>query len=610
MSAVLFHRPTGQFYPIQWQEPAFPEAPVSFRLPTALSLDLPTPQRMDPTPAVLGPIALAQALEDPRTLQPGLSSALILQHFKAYLRSGITHRSSHTQTWEPILQWSDRHAVSMHQLQQSLQALIATLRQPPYPARLGSAPLNVVTCSAPGLDLESFQRAIEQLAGVIVNYPVNWSDTYSFNVREAILKARLVPHPDQICCIEDPIAAVLSTLRPTVAPEASLALAMPRSTSFPQGETLVISAGATTTDLAFVNLPDDLTDLGYRDFIFRSFPYAGDALDQDIVSQLLYPALAARRSHSSSSPVQRSGSYLYGDEHLPWDELDLQNWPLPRLADADWKTRIRLRQRLAASALGRSLIEAASYLKVILQHQDRFDLQLGYERWTVTRRDLESKVFLPYLQRLNRELNALTTRIGIAPPAIRQVICTGGTASLPAIGRWLNQKLPQATIVQDTYLQSSTTPSTCSRIAYGLATLPLYPQVLDLARHQYSDYFLLLEVLRAFPDQSVSAVDFMQRLEKRGINTHVCHLHILAILEGHLPPGLVPLEREMTLWHPDSYQNPDYQALTTEPLFYKEGSLYRPNPSQCSRLQLYLDRILEQTQQRLEEPLAERVRMG
>ena len=127
--------------------------------------------------------------------------------------------------------------------------------------------------------------------------------------------------------------------------------------------------------------------------------------------------------------------------------------------------RRRLQQRLEDSVLGQSLLEAARHLKLILQHQHQFQLELGDQRWIIRRKDLESRIFLPYIQRVNRQLNVLLSQTGFSPQAINQVICTGGSASLAAIARWLRQKFPNATIIQDTY--PSDRPASCSRIAYG-----------------------------------------------------------------------------------------------------------------------------------------------
>jgi hypothetical protein len=66
----------------------------------------------------------------------------------------------------------------------------------------------------------------------------------------------------------------------------------------------VINAGATAIDLLLVHLPEQLADLNYSDFNLRSFPYAGDALDQDIVCQLLYPQWFRQPRSTSNSESQ------------------------------------------------------------------------------------------------------------------------------------------------------------------------------------------------------------------------------------------------------------------------------------------------------------------
>lgn len=606
LSAVLRDQVSGQAYPIVWQETSETGTIEHYRLPVAVYLDAPGSETEKTLPQLhlVTPTALAEHIQQTLTaLNTGaIESGLLLHHFKPYLKAGIPHYQPQIESWEPTVQWSDQQPLALIHLQQGLRSLLATLRSPRSP--LPQQP--PLICHAMGLQPGQLQQALDQLVGVMVNYPANWPDTYSFNLREAILAAGLVQHPAQICLIEDPIAAVLSGLRGV---ETALPV-LPGVSPVPQvaglgwrGDTLIISAGALNTELGFVTIPDQPHDLTHTDFQLRTFAYAGLFLDQDIVCQLLYPQIAERLGDRPlPAPGQLPAAYLHGEPGSLWTALDLRDLAIPAPSDPDPSTRYRLQQRLETSILGRSLLAAAQHLKLILQHQERFDLQLGDEHWIVLRHQLESRIFVPYIQRLNRELNTLIARTGANVQGIRQVICTGGTASLPAIARWLRQKIPNATIIQDTYA-GPITP--CSRIAYGLATLPAYPQVLDLPRQQYSDYFLLLELLRTFPDQALPVGSIMKLLERRGINIQTCHLHILALLEGHLPPGLIPGTREAWLLHPDCQTNPDYRALMAEPLFYREGQqIYRPNPSQHQRLERYLSQVLARTRQKLEEPYA------
>ncbi|OLP17784.1 hypothetical protein BST81_11975 [Leptolyngbya sp. 'hensonii'] len=553
----------------------------------------------------------------------------MLQNFKPYLKVGIPSISIQKPNWEPMIQWTEQQEISLIAIQQALQLLLTTLTVGSAEGRQMDETVGeqvgygTLACAATGIDPSTFSAAIDQLAGVIIGYPVNWPDTYSFNVREAVLGAGLVPSPDLIFFIEEPIAALLSGLR-QAGERGDIRIKGEQETNLVwKGKTLVLSMGATATELAAVDIPQDLQLLTYKNFTMRSFAYAGGGIDQDIVCQLLAPHLAKSRSGEVSSlgqlepqesPLPRpswvqTSSVLHngvGDLQL---DFDLKGLTLPLPVEADPEGRSRLQQHLRSSGTGQYLLDMARHLKLVLQHQERLTMEWGSDRWTITRRQYESQILLPFVQRLNRELNTLLSQANFEAQAIKQVVCTGGTASLAVLTRWLRQKLPNAVIIQDTYPLQPLGVSACSRIAYGLALLPFYSQVLDLPRQQYGDYFLLLELLRTFPEQPSSLGGVMQRLERRGINTQACQTHILALLEGHLPPGLVPTQRDRVLLTTQSQHNPDYQALLAEPLFYKEvfqagHSLYRPNPVQSSRLQRYLGRILASAQQKLEEPFA------
>ncbi|MBE9181716.1 hypothetical protein IQ268_24425 [Oculatella sp. LEGE 06141] len=622
ISAVLLNQVSRQLHPISWA--ITPPGNDTFaldgllRLPTLvyLSTEDGDGETADLTTAPLTSERLAIVPVAP--LSTATSSGLMLRNLKPYLKTGIPHYSPQTQRWEPVLQWSDQHQVPLSWVHQALRSLLSALSY----QQLAVAPSASLTCTAVGLDAKAFQTALRQMTGVIVGYPANWSDTYTFNVREAILAAKLVARPEQIWFVEDTIATLLSGLRSADGREIQWPFdSVPEpewhNTDW-QGGTLVINGGAAVTELALVDLPQQLSDLHYRDFTIRTLPYGGNAIDQDIVCQLFYPAWSSYLDspdddNSNRDSVEAEGSSRSavnepkssGLESLGLDQLTL---PLP--GEPDLVNRILLQQRLESSALGRSLLEAARHLKLTLQRRDRFTLKLGDRQWVVTRPELGSRVFLPYIQRLNRELNALLSHTGLSVLGVNQVVCTGGTASLSAIARWLRQKLPNATIVQDSYTgirapspQENCLPL-CSRVAYGLATLPLHSRVLNLPRQQYSDYFLLLELLRAFPDQPVSAKDVMQLLEHRGINTHACQLRILALLEGHLPPGLIPTEPDSALCTAESNLNPDYQTLMAAPLFVKaENQTYRPNYTQWNHLRRYLDTLMASTHQKLTEPL-------
>ena len=113
-----------------------------------------------------------------------------------------------------------------------------------------------------------------------------------------------------------------------------------------------------------------------------------------------------------------------------------------------------------------------------------------------------------------------------------------------------------------------------------------------------------MELLRVFPQQPMPVSGILHSLEKRGVNTQACYLHILALLEGHLPPGLVPgsKERSRIGYRPEEALM--YQGLMEAPLFSKQtDQIYVPNEEQCRRLRAYLELVIDGKYQTLEEPL-------
>ncbi|MGB7085568.1 MAG: hypothetical protein WBD47_08440, partial [Phormidesmis sp.] len=556
LSAVLMNRLGEHVYPLCWSIPGDSES-NRFRLPAVAQVN-PSSRQIE----AVGPTALQQSDE-------------ILRNVKPLLKIGIPKEDA----GEPWVQWSDQGALPLLSVQNALTALLKTLSP------------DSLSCRAVGLKNSVLRRALADLKGVIIGYPNNWPDTYSFNLREVVLAAGLVECADQVLFIDEAIAALLSAL-PDPSVEGEPLDEQPGLYNCHwSGGTVVISAGASLTEAAVVDLPADLSALSYSDFALRSFTYAGDSIDQDILCQLLHLPVG------SQIPTQPS------DPSAGWQSLGLDQLALPQVGEADRIKRHRLRQRLNDSPLGRQALIAVRELKRVLQEEDEFALALGDRSWTITRSDLETKVFLPYIQRLNRQINGLLSQQGLSAQAVKQVVCTGGSASLSTIARWLRQKFPNATIIQDTY--SGEYSNSCSRVAYGLANLCHYPRVLDANRHQYNDYFLLLELLRILPDQPLPAAGILHLLEQRGINTQTCQSHILALIEGHLPPGLVPTEGDRPMI---SAQSPDinsYRALAELPLFKKQGGqIYIADPQQGDRLRTHLESVLATKAQTLSEPLS------
>jgi hypothetical protein len=509
------------------------------------------------------------------------------KNFKTYLNVAIPYYSEQTGKCQPVFKWikapeSESLALKQESHQEiqgiELSEIISeiTMILSEFNPR-ESSENSVNSRFAEGLSEEDFTAAIGDLAGIIVSCPANWLEAYRFNIREGILASGLVKDGEQICFVEEAIASLLTELH---FHENSLATAeniADVSTKYNvenyplrwQGETLVINSGANSTELALVNLPENLQDLTYQDFILRSFSYAGYHLDQDIVCQL----------------------FLSGES-----EIDK---PLP--GEPDLLTRQQLQMRLSSTEWGETLLSAASYLKLTLQQEDSFTFTLGNEEREVRKQDLEKRVLSRFVQSLNRELNTLLSQTGNSVEAISQVLCTGKNTMFPGLLTWLRQKFPNAKVIQEAEIRS--TIKLENRTATGLAILPLYPQLLDNSRQQYNDYFLLLELLRTFGETPLSIGKIINLLERKGINTRACQQRLFALLAGELPAGLIPSELDIGLLTEASWQNTEYQAIKTGKLFVKlENQTYSLNSDYAQHLRRYLTAILARTWQKLEEP--------
>ncbi|HEY9804897.1 MAG TPA: hypothetical protein V6D25_31475 [Leptolyngbyaceae cyanobacterium] len=593
ISAALLNRANGVVYPIFWSTEAQPGAnsfQQSFRLPAEVYL---------PTASVT-PTSPDKEVSESK-------NHLYSVQLKPYLQVAIPYKSEQ-QKWEPVLQFNESSAGPLVWVVRSLSKLLLTLKADRYSTTQG------LIATAVGLNQRSFHGIVSNIAGIICNCPASWSEQYRFNVREALLTSKLVQHPQQVLFVEEAIASLLSFIDGGNGEAVKLSTQQglsPAKTSDQSlvGNTLIMNIGATATEMALVDIPDDLSQLTHNNFMLHSFAYASKGLEQDIICQLLLsPKYRKSRWETpedsqkiTSNPWQWQPS-VPGLDRMQWQSLGLEGLELPCLGEPDIPARIRLQQHLESSLLGQAVLDAALALKLILQHQESFTLELADQRWTLQRRELESQVFIPFARRLNRELNKLLVARGIPTEAINQAILTGGVANLGVVNLWLRQKLPNAKIIQDSYLGENGAPN-CSRVACGLALLPLHSQVLEESRHQYTDYFLFTELLRLLPDRALSFNEVLHLFEERGINTSICQQRLLAFLEGELPPGFIPASPESSWLTANSLGHFDYRAIATAPLFEKQGNLtYRPNSQQLQILHRYLNAIKASTQQSLEEP--------
>lgn len=613
LSAALLDRTRGELHPIYWEASQAEAwaADASCRIPSAAVLANTAPGSPGSEVTVKSVGFRPQALP---------AEEFLLENFKLPLKVGIPYQREAAGMYEPLLQWSPLQAFSIALPLQCVRALLATLNPSLRGQKLfdgegevldsapraicAGLPVSNLICRASGLTPQTLDAALLDLQGVILGTPAGWSDVYMFNLREAVLGASLVASSSQIFVVEDAIATLLAAVTPVkngMEVESSAvdsakggeeAAPLTVNASSFSGGTLILNAGAATVELALVELPSNLQDLTRADFTCHSFAFAGDAFDQDIICQLLA-------------------------KNETWG----MSIDLPRPGHPDLPSRYQLQQQLQGSAFGLQLLDAARQIKVILQHQKSFALDIGQHHWDVKRKDLESLVLVPFVQQLNRELNALLSRAGMSPAGINQAICAGGMGAWPAIARWLRQKLPNAIVVQDQELQGdrdifkihnsalnsvsqSTNSQKIGRVACGLASLALYPHILDVSQQQYSDFFLLWELMKVLGGETLNFQEILQLLERQGVNTRTCEPRILRILEGNLPAGLVPAEEDFMLLAEESRQNPDWEEILAEPLFFEDVSRgYRLNLEHAFVVRKYLGKLASSSQQKLLEPL-------
>ncbi|WP_271253638.1 hypothetical protein [Pseudanabaena sp. Chao 1811] len=465
-----------------------------------------------------------------------------ITHFKQFLKLGLPYRG--VSTWQPIIQWSDSHQANLRWLIAALKNLIEQIQTRANHPKL------------PDLGL-----ILLKLSGVVFGYPASWSDTYVLNIREAILKSGLVVQPEQVMAVDQAIAPVL-------------ALIHEQKTS--QEITLLIDAGAVTTSLCLIKGSLDRKTSDRSKLHIRSLDYAGNSLSQDIIVQLFYPHWQL---------ITNPNRHLCKFDHLT----------LPEVGTESPQQRIPLQQYLLGSNVGQQMLELADRLKVTFGQDisvDSWNEDLLGQPIVVLRREVENLILQPFIQRINRELNAIISNAGILGEDVRQVLLLGNTMHIPLLSRWLAQKLPNAKI----------DPLGASVVANGLAVAPLYANLHDVARQQYSDYFLLQEICRLNLTQSVNPNQLLKQLQMRGVNIKACRDRILSILQGDLPEGIFP------------WQEPEHGAVLEDPTLSSElfaGRLfeletdgtYQPNVTKFQQLRVYLQAIIGNMSQTLNEPL-------
>lgn len=201
VSAVLLNKATAQRYPLCWSnelhisqeqlQTVNPQLSIRnsaaiFRLPAitysgeaASKLFVKFPV----TPIIVGSLAAKLASE---------KSGIFLENFKPYLNIGVPYYCPEQQQWQPQIKLPNQQLVSLYWVRRTLQAMLGTIS--PKSTVTGA----VMKVGAVGLTPETLALALGNLEGVICGYPAGWGDTYQLNLREAVLEAKLVKHPEQV----------------------------------------------------------------------------------------------------------------------------------------------------------------------------------------------------------------------------------------------------------------------------------------------------------------------------------------------------------------------------------------------------------------------------
>ncbi|GAB4360713.1 MAG: hypothetical protein Fur0042_30230 [Cyanophyceae cyanobacterium] len=588
LTMVLRDRGANRAYPLYWRSPDGQQ--FQDRLPTvawlrreqgaARSLADPQVRRGFLEPLPVGFEALDQAAIAARTLpnldlrtthgpdQPGL----LLENFVPDLQDALPWTLPGTADLEPRI-WPPaacppEDSIAFQWLGRAAAALLATPFAEPGQGRW--------TVGATDLDAATLAAALGTLATVTFTEPVGATAAYRFNLREAAIAAGLVTQPAQVAFVAEPLAALAGWLGES-----------PSDDAIAQGAILSVRVGASGGGFALASgrLPERV--------ILHGFRSGGHAMTDDALYQLL-------------CPTDRDRAALGLAEVQPGQDATPSPNPLPTPAQDDRPQRRRLRQRLARSPDGRTLLGLAERLKGQLQGIENLEvgLALGDRTWRISPQIWQEQVMGPWIERFNHELNQLLGRGGIAPERVDRVLCSGGVGSMVPVVRWLRQKFPWAEIIAEA---PALVPDATVRTAAGAARWAELPPALVPAPQPYDDYFLFGELLRAVPETPIAIADLWRQLDERGINTRGSGDRLYALLRGDLPRGLIPTPTDGSAVIPASRDRPDYAQLRDHYPFQhsQDTNTYWRDREASFHWQRYLSSLWARGHQGMVEPIAD-----
>mgnify|MGYP005851921175 CR=1 FL=1 len=396
--------------------------------------------------------------------------------------------------------------------------------------------------------LEIPRSVRSHLQYVVFATPADWSDIYSLNLRQAALGAELVSQPEQVVVIDQAVAPLLTTS---------------------------INHLAIAIDISWDNICLGLMGQNKETIGSNSYDYGGFGIIQDTLTQLLY-------------------SRWRNGKNLNRDGCNLEHVSFPNLATAEPLKRFLLHQELNRTEIGQQVWQAAVELieQVLNTNQSEFHFQVADFSFSVPKRELENQVLQLFVQRVHRQLELLFREAGFNPGDIHQIFMIGKFADFAMLRHAFAQKFSQAEI---TVLEPDTT-------ALGLAIAPKHFSQLNLCRQQYSDYFLLSELIGLPPHTIWTKATLFSTLQNQGVNVKACEARVWQIIAGQNQAQLFPwLELEHKVMFTDSAL---HRELAQGRLFDQiEADKFRPNTLQLQLLKAYFELVSGYLHQNLAEPL-------
>ena len=292
---------------------------------------------------------------------------------------------------------------------------------------------------AASLKLEELplQGIFKQLSGIVLICPAQWNKGDRLLMENLLLETALVTTSEKIIWVPKAIALTLA-----------YSLATPKEQS--SQLSLVIELQETTTEVALVDLSEGMSGL-----MTQRFAYGTQAMDQDILCQLIYPQWYAQMTQTIPSLRE----------------------PFPTPGESDLSLRQALDQQLNEHPLGNGLIEAAKLTRFILEQQETFSSTLAQQPWGVTREAMNQTIIHAWRQQINKNVNVLLNQTEKSPSSLTHIILSGEGIKPVSYGLspWLKDRFAQARLVKETQ------PDSEHLLFHGITSLLLSQKTITVA---------------------------------------------------------------------------------------------------------------------------------